>query len=627
MINSLLKIGEQIYEKFGAEYIVFAKPELNPKKELHYILEILFDCNQNKVIISRNNLKVYSDNSYAKYKNLKTLSGNNKKIYVTVPLKKFEDLKKSLIKNSSPGELYQAIESEMPELSETQFAKALKQIGELCNELNNISNATISEKLNLANNEELVLVSSSIISETLGVSQPKPLFELEGYNEFIKRKFYTPQETNESLCYASGEIKQNVSKPSFYSRYNLNYLFVETQINSLTNFQKNKANRNYQLDFYSRLYLDIASKYLLENMRVQIAGLQTVIVPTFPDKTEFDFHYIEPKLSSKIDLIFHSHELNEKLIETLEDEIETDLFWLNFITFVTEGGKAFKIIKQIKDVPYFRFNKVLEVLFLNGKKFSNYLGTTKIFNLNSVYNLIPIRKGKDNNINKAFLIIQNILENRKINAIDLFESFSELIKVHYYNRQQFYSNYIRTYGENNLDFAIHDTVYSYFILFNSLLELGLLEKHNFNNKTEKKMSEENQKSFGEIIEKFFEEMNYSQPQKALFYLGRMLNTIAYEQTQKQHLKKPILNKLNFNGMDKNEILRLHSDLFEKARQYGIVDKIEFDNGKFTSLFDINSWNLPPQETLFFILAGYSFGIAIAKKSNNNEDNNQNNSEE
>ena len=160
----------------------------------------------------------------------------------------------------------------------------------------------------------------------------------------------------------------------------------------------------------------------------------------------------------------------------------------------------------------------------------------------------------------------------------------------------------------------------------NLLSYNFKIEHNFNNNMENKMNEESKKSFGEKIEAFFETMKYQQPQKALFYLGRMLNTIALKQIEHQHHKKPILSKLNFNGMDKNEILRLHSDLFEKARQYGIVDKVEFDNSKFTSFFDVNNWSLPPQESLFFILAGYSFGLAIST-SNETDYNNNNNSEE
>jgi CRISPR-associated protein Csh1 len=630
MLNSLYKIGEQLYEKYGGGYLIFSEPKTNNKKERYYALDITFDCDNNEIIVSRGNLKSYGDKAYVQYKNIKTQSGNAKKIYVTVELKKILDLEKSLLPQNGNkyGELLQTIESSFQELLDTQFAKAVKLIGEKFSFMGTL-NEEISQKIELANNEEIVLVFASIISNDLDINNATPLFELDGFNDFINKKFFEPQNENEKLCYVSGEKKNYVEKPDFNTRYNLNYLFVSTQINSLTNFTKPRANKNYQLDFYTRLYLDIASKYFLENMRIRIAGLQTVVVPSFLDKTDFNFKYIEPKLKAKVDLVFNNRELNENFIEIINDEIDENLFWLNFITFITEGGKGFKIISQIKDVPFFRFNRVINVLQHTGEKFNKYLHSKFAFNLNSVYNLIPVRSGNSEAINKAFLVIRDILENRKISANDLFESFSELIQVHYYERHKFYSNYIRMFDKTGFDFAIHFSVFSYFILLNALMELSLLENHNFNNNLENKMNEETKKSFGEKIEEFFETMKYSQPQKALFYLGRMLNTIAYEQTQKQHLKKPILNKLNFNGMDKSEILRLHSDLFEKARQYGVVDKVEFDNGKFTSLFDVNNWSLPPQESLFFILAGYSFGIAISgsNKTDENNKNDNNNSEE
>ena len=144
------------------------------------------------------------------------------------------------------------------------------------------------------------------------------------------------------------------------------------------------------------------------------------------------------------------------------------------------------------------------------------------------------------------------------------------------------------------------------------------------------MLNESSTDFGDKVEEFFKRTGYSNSQKALFYLGRMLNTIAYQQTVKGHKSKPILNKLNFNGMDKKEIITLQYDLFEKARQYGIVDKIEFDNARFTEYFDYNNWSMKPEESLFFILSGYSFGLSVANKkvgNSENQDEQENNNEQ
>lgn len=115
------------------------------------------------------------------------------------------------------------------------------------------------------------------------------------------------------------------------------------------------------------------------------------------------------------------------------------------------------------------------------------------------------------------------------------------------------------------------------------------------------------------LEKFFQKMGYNNSQKSLFFLGRVLNQIAYAQEQKGH-SKPVLNKLNYNGLNKNDILKLRNDLSEKAKQYNKVNETDFNFKEFTRLFNFNNWEMHPDEALFFILSGYSFGFI--KKNNN-----------
>ncbi len=128
------------------------------------------------------------------------------------------------------------------------------------------------------------------------------------------------------------------------------------------------------------------------------------------------------------------------------------------------------------------------------------------------------------------------------------------------------------------------------------------------------------KNYGQQIESFFDKMGYTETQKALFYLGRVLNQVAYAQKKSNHPTKPVLNKVNYNGMDRDAVLRLNLDLQEKVRQY--VSKInltsvEFNFSKFTQYFNPNDpakW-LSPEENVFYILSGYSFYTATKENDN------------
>jgi CRISPR-associated protein Csh1 len=70
-----------------------------------------------------------------------------------------------------------------------------------------------------------------------------------------------------------------------------------------------------------------------------------------------------------------------------------------------------------------------------------------------------------------------------------------------------------------------------------------------------------------------------------------------------------MNKLNYNGMDRDDIRRLRIDLEEKAKQYDILSITEFNFSKFTEYFDYNNWKMDAEEAIFFILAGYSIFIS------------------
>ena len=64
-------------------------------------------------------------------------------------------------------------------------------------------------------------------------------------------------------------------------------------------------------------------------------------------------------------------------------------------------------------------------------------------------------------------------------------------------------------------------------------------------------------------------------------------------------------------MDAAALKRLHADLFEKSKQYEVLKYNESNFSKFTDLFvdsKDDPWNkrMKPEESLFYLLSGYSF---------------------
>ena len=97
--------------------------------------------------------------------------------------------------------------------------------------------------------------------------------------------------------------------------------------------------------------------------------------------------------------------------------------------------------------------------------------------------------------------------------------------------------------------------------------------------------------------------------EGLFFLGYIIAQIASKQREKG-LKDTILDKLQFRGMNKDQVMRLYNQVFDYMRIYDLQRFSENSEilGRITLIFDrsFSKWNLSPEETVYFILSGYAF---------------------
>lgn len=126
------------------------------------------------------------------------------------------------------------------------------------------------------------------------------------------------------------------------------------------------------------------------------------------------------------------------------------------------------------------------------------------------------------------------------------------------------------------------------------------------------------------LKSFISKMNYSEEQTAMFLLGTLIGEIGNVQYKKNEGNKPILNKLNFNGIDKSKFIRLTKDVFNKLNQEKIrtFNEVTFFEMKRLMDKNIETWSLNKEENLFYILSGYSFATTLPMlkgiKMNNSE---------
>lgn len=651
MLTTLIKLGSQLSHDRGEWDDIIDYPNIEKEKNKNitlYVAELTFNLDQHNIYLNQSLKEYDEEKSCLEYKNIKIQGGNNKAIYACVESGKLEQIRKTFFgvmdtKGNPPisGQFQETINKDFPLFKTTLLGTLLPQIFHLrdifeekatiLKEVKGQEERIVDEKLLISNiklsdNSKIVLFYVSVISEQHKISKPTPISRIEGFEEFMKTKFLekgkktVSEQTSKRISYATGLQKENVIGVEFPNRYSLNYMFVETTLNYASQFNKKNFQKNYQLNFEEQLFLERASKYILENQKMKIAGIDHCIIPRFLSFSDVDINYITRGIFKKNELLFGTDALDQLVTSA---EAETDQpFWITYLAFESDGN-FFKTINEIKDVSKFHFNKILGAFRSVDDYFKNELsdavdwlsvitdyGKQHSFNLTSIYSIIPLRKDKEKR-NEALFLFKSIFENRKIDSQKLYKFFCDLILCHKYERYKSYTN-VKVYEDKYFDFSVHDSVFKYFALIKVLKQLNLL---NTMEKTElpvKQIPENESLVYSQKIQSFLEKMNYNTDQKAMFYLGRMLSRVAYIQKDKN---KTVLEKVNFSGMKPSDILRLRNSLMEKANQYKEVSKVIFSDAEFVEHFDYQNWTMNPEEAVFFLLSGYSFGITKSKDNN------------
>jgi len=644
MLETLLKIGEWQAQRMQPIDKFLDKPKLK-ENITYYIGNLIFDLDARDIYLELYK-ELDTEKDLRKLKILKIKGGNNKSFYAGALADKINNVLKTFFGSLKPdeweekakGELLEILEK-MPELKEqiSGFVDLLIEINGLKDVLKEkiqteegeFSTKKILESLSLPKKEKLGVLMTSVKSNDLG-NEPVPIASMEDYEKFLEEYLLKSDRQDEygdeKLCYVSGEIKDDVREFKTEERYNLAKMFVTTTINYATGFNGKNYYKNFQASETYQQYIELGAKYLLENYKIRIAGVDHVLVPVFLSKTlddGIDFDIILDKIRRRSELIFNHQDL-EHLDQSIQDETD-DLYWINYLGFESDGN-SFKTINLIKDVSTPWLIEIIQDLKNLSVEFNTRytrVGEVPYYNFYTFYRYIPVRK--DTNKNDALEMFKDILEYRSIEKDLLFKHFTKYLiaqKSGQFDQQKKHRSFPNIRQVDNFDYAIANAVKVYLFFLNFLRRQGLLEEKNNDFPTEKSVIMSNN-TYSQRIEEFFKDMHYTDRQKGLFFLGRLLDQIAYAQYKSNHTTKPVLNKINYNGMDRDAIMRLFLDLEEKTRQYATkinLKAAEYNAANFVKYFNPNEPDsMTPEENVFFILSGYAFGLISGDKEEQEEE--------
>ncbi|AXF57065.1 type I-B CRISPR-associated protein Cas8b/Csh1 [Salicibibacter kimchii] len=466
--------------------------------------------------------------------------------------------------------------------------------------------------------DEIQLFSLSINGERI-IDQPF-------YRELIvQEKENVFQNAKEGVCSVIGE-RENVTSDTAKLKFNY---YINDKINFASNFEKSGYSRNMVLGKKAYRQLMAGEAYIMRNFYTRFVALPCYVVPEimFRSKDMDSTNYYLDKLSEKIQgyvetakTVDVSREVKETTKDYLEeDEDDLNQVVLNFL-FFTSSQNSLKVNKLIQSIPVRQMARLINMQRASRELSERFYGEGKWnFGLENIYYLIPMKNqgGNPQEKHKILTVYESMLSGQRISKNWLISEFVHLSKI--YQHEQFDSYQIQPV--NNIDHHLR----------NKMLQcqtfLWLMDKLTIEEGEEMEETIDYQLKDGLIVD-YMKTMQYGEEESAMFLLGCLIAEVAAKQHSIEDPTKPILNKINYQGMNKTKISMLSTEVHGRLSQLTKTAINSYQESMFAEhkrLFDaaLKNWSMRDNETVFYILAGYAFGTQkrfnnIQKEENTNE---------
>jgi CRISPR-associated protein Csh1 len=452
------------------------------------------------------------------------------------------------------------------------------------------------------------------------------LCEEPDYHEIAYRYFFEENfsKAKDGRCHLCGE-----SKPTTQDTGNFkNKFYITDKFNFAYNLDKN--NFIQRLSFCSDCYKGVlvGESYISKNLSTTFDRLRVLIIPRALFSTDFDFNNIEEKMGiiknrfNVLQKLEDLEDVKELLHDSKKDDFQENQITVDFM-FYKKDQQATKVLNLIKDIPPSRLSEINQAQSDISYDTKKLLGTDRqnswSINFRQLFHNLPINEKEPEKTSQMILeILDCALSNRPLNKTKLIGYFIQKVKNEYYTSQQHYETFfIKNMLKKN----------QFLKFFENIGILKLNKEVNMPDVQENLVPLEPPKEARD----YFREYGYGDnPEKAaLFMLGYVMAEIGAmqyksykmqagdsdenaEDSKKVQGKKPVLNLVNFQGMNLEKLKILANRLMEKGLQWNRSDflKNETDYCRLKIYFDQalsnSTWSLTAQENVFHLLSGYAF---------------------
>lgn len=463
----------------------------------------------------------------------------------------------------------------------------------------------------------------------------QPLVDEKPYDEIIlsyMQKSFEGDELVDGVCSVCGK-KTKVAFSAFNRLSFLKY-YITDKLGAASYLVKEGFSKNFLICQPCFQDLMLAEKFIRNNLSLRVGELNFLVLPFFlilPEEVNAqELSFWVERLKTRVAGLVSTATWLESIAgskKSLEEELQNFLHELPYenqailsFLFYRKAQSELRIFALIKDVSPSRIGHLLRQSHALVMKVERILGLRGCWlDLTKIYQLIPLSSGNQTEQKKILYVYEGLLKQYPINYAFLIKQFLLLAKI--YMLEKYEGTNITPPSDELKEFALAKKIVEAGFFLKLLREEKLL-------KGVRDLHDMDFQGLGELdlrMRDYLKEMRYSKPEIALFLLGYLLNEVGRGQYLSGHKDKPVLEKLNYQGMPWPKVRQLANVLFERLRQY---DRLRFTERLYATmktLFDgyRDDWPLGPEENTFYILSGYSYGVlasAQSKKEGEGEEN-------
>ncbi|KXG75845.1 hypothetical protein AN618_17550 [Fervidicola ferrireducens] len=437
------------------------------------------------------------------------------------------------------------------------------------------------------------------------------LAEHPDYHKYLENRLVDDVFDEEEFvgqCHICQKSQEKLTKN--FTRFRL----LKFYINDKKGFASGLADRgffkNYAVCKECYKHLLVGERTIENHFRSRLGEADVYLIPEFYQNVDPEqlhvkewAEYLKRKLQ-ELNKFEAWQEFQDKISDDQLRKFGKDSYLLNFL-FARRppGSSEVKVLRFIQDIPPHRLDELKNAMIQVRDLFGE--GEMHHFNLDytQIYFLLPIRKVKNEPQIGIYLdILEALFKGHPLKLSLLTDLLMETVRVHAFEK---YDAYVQKKNDksDSIDELDRFLIMAQFFIFylkrlNMIKELrgGELELV-----AEKLVPEE--------IKSYWEKVGLSDPQKALFLLGYLIGEIGKKQYQ-EGKTKPIMNKLNYQGMTEGKIKVLSSEILDKLYQNKIWNFNERIYAAMKELLDksLGKFN-SAEENVYWILSGYAFSTA------------------